>query len=136
MKIRDWAKGSKSSPKKRERKEEALQLAVADLLTLRRFFWCHVPNEGKRHGATGASLKRQGLRPGMPDVLIFNAPTKPLHAGAVGAAIELKIEPNRPTQSQIDCMYSLADLGWVVLVCYSLDDVIRFLDSLYIGGSP
>ncbi len=36
--------------------------------------WCHVPNEAKRGPKLAAMLKSQGLKAGVPDVLIFTPP--------------------------------------------------------------
>ncbi|MBP9988042.1 MAG: VRR-NUC domain-containing protein, partial [Ruminococcus sp.] len=55
----------------------------------------HVPNEGKRSVANGASLKRQGLKKGVPDIFIL-APKGKYH----GMAIEMKKIGQKPTKEQ------------------------------------
>jgi len=47
--------------------------------------WAHPPNGGQRTRKGGGSLKAQGVKPGLPDILIFRPPE-----GALGLAIELK----------------------------------------------
>jgi hypothetical protein len=44
---------------------EGRERAVGDLTFL------HIPNEGKRHPVLGYALKRQGMRPGAPDLIIW-----------------------------------------------------------------
>lgn len=51
--------------------EDALQRAVAKLLDHLGWRWCHVPNGGKRGKTEAARLKGLGVKPGVPDVLIF-----------------------------------------------------------------
>ena len=78
-------------------KEESLTMAIANALRVRMIEkgdvgpWCHVPNEGERHKLVGMKLRQMGLMPGFPD-LIFPAP------GSLG--VELKIKPNKTTESQ------------------------------------
>ena len=66
-------------------KEYNEQVTLAEYLDLKGYCWCHVPKGGARHPATGAKMKKQGVKPGVPDVLIFD------HVGICnGVAIELK----------------------------------------------
>lgn len=63
--------------------EAAFQATIARHLNLSGALWCHVPNEARRSAALGANLKRQGMKKGVPDILIFEA-----RAGFGGLAIE------------------------------------------------
>jgi hypothetical protein len=62
---RDPRLGVPSERHEMQKLAEYLDLAIGP------FGWLHVPNEGKRSARTGADLKRQGMKPGAPDVLIF-----------------------------------------------------------------
>lgn len=74
----------------------------------------HVPNEAKRSKATAARMARMGLRAGVPD-LCLDAPAGKYH----GLRIELKVEPNRPTEEQRRWLRNLRVSGYFSAVCYS-----------------
>jgi VRR-NUC domain len=56
-------------------RERDLQVAVAAILDLHEraghCVYLHVPNEGRRSKWHGAELKRQGLKPGAPDFIVW-----------------------------------------------------------------
>lgn len=58
----------------------------------------HVPNGGKRDKATAAVLKRQGVKAGVPDIMLPAA-----RAGYHGLYIELKAGENTTTKKQKEC---------------------------------
>ena len=102
--------------------EKHLQRATATLLDTLRLRWCHVPNGGLRNARVGAELKRQGVKRGVPDVLIF------VPSGEyVGLAIELKVGRNRLTPEQADWLAGLESAGWATAVCHDIDEVIAAL---------
>lgn len=68
---------------------EMLRLAEFLDATVGTHGWMHCPNEGKRSARTGASLKRQGMKPGFPDVLIF----KPVNAWSTETSSALAMRP-------------------------------------------
>ncbi|MBP9988099.1 MAG: VRR-NUC domain-containing protein, partial [Ruminococcus sp.] len=70
----------------------------------------HVPNEGKRSVVNGASLKRQGLKKGVPDIFIL-APKGKYH----GMAIETKKIGQKPTKEQKQFLAELEKHGYY---CY------------------
>ena len=76
--------------------EEEEQIAVIQYCDLLGIPVTHSANEGKRSKTYGARLKRMGLRPGFPDLLITRARGK-YH----GFAIEMKYGNNKPTKDQI-----------------------------------
>ena len=53
----------------------------------------HPPNEGARSKATGAALLRQGMLPGIPDIVV-------LRRGGRVALMELKVGKRRLTEEQ------------------------------------
>lgn len=96
--------------------------------------WCHVPNEGKRTKWGGQGLKAKGLKPGVPDVLIF---TRPAHwLDVSGVAIELKrADGGRVSGDQRDWIESLENNGWIVSTQNGHVNAIRWLKKLGYGST-
>jgi hypothetical protein len=69
-----------------------------------------------------ASLKRDGLTPGFPDLIVFGK------GGKVGF-IEVKCEGNYQTASQKECERWLTEFGQPVTVCRSLADIDETLSA-------
>lgn len=96
-------------------KEKAIQRSVAEALDMAGVVWTHPPNEQKmlsqanNVGHIMNTLKNQGLKPGLPDCLIF---TPPPEVDAVGAALEIKAGHNTPTDNQIEWLNRLESVGW------------------------
>ena len=105
-------------------KEVHLQKAVARYLDYSNVLWCHVANERKTSRARGGNLKMMGVKPGVPDCLIFE-PKGPW----MGLAIELKIKPNEVTESQAHWLNNLNLRGWCVAVCYNFDQAQQAIDE-------
>jgi len=118
--------------------EAQLQRAVAKVLDHAGLCWCHVPNGGNRDIRTGAKLKAEGVKRGVPDVLIFDAPCFDVNTVPqwFGLAIELKIKGNKPTPEQIDWHEELMLRYWRVKVCYTLDEVLALLRECYPSKFP
>jgi hypothetical protein len=117
--------------------EERLQIEVAKVLDASGLCWCHVPNGGKRNVIVAAKLKRQGVKRGVPDVLIFDGicsykPNSKVLQGYSGLAIELKNgKQGRVLPEQKAWHEHLVRNGWRVEVCRSLDEVLRVLRECY-----
>ena len=111
------------------RPEEDEQRAVAQYLDMRRdLVWCHVPNGGARHAAEGGKLKAQGVKAGVPDILVFNATKE----GHVGTAIELKRrDGGKTTIVQIEWLCNLKNNRWATALCHGSDEAIDVLKRLY-----
>jgi hypothetical protein len=114
--------------------EEAFQRAVAMTLDAMGWLWCHVPNGGARDARTGAKLKGQGVRRGVPDVMVFerwartySGPDTPICDDGFGVAIELKAGRRKPTGPQKAWMDGLRERGWMVDVCRTMDEVLDVL---------
>ena len=89
----------------------------------------HIPNEGKRSARTGARLKAEGLRSGVPDICLPVA-----RGGHHGLYIELKRRKNsRVTQDQLDWIADLVAQGYVAAVCRGCDEAIDLIIS-YLRG--
>lgn len=126
--------------------DEEQRLLAKALDAIPGLLWCHVPNGGHRlQGAAGA-LKAQGVKRGVPDVLIFTPP--PGRPEAKGVALELKRachRPKRPRQGarpwapgcfgpeQRTWLEALERAGWVVLVAFGAADALRQVDALGYG---
>ena len=108
--------------------EEREQFVVVQWMELKRITFIHVPNEGKRSRLAGAKLKAQGLKPGFPDLLIFDIPPK--RPGYRGVAIEMKKLDGRATDMQKEWLKKLRELGWFALVCEGADKAIKALEEL------
>lgn len=73
-----------------------------------------IPNGGRRDRAEAAHLKRQGVKPGVPD-LSLPVPRGVYH----GLYIEMKVGNNKPTKNQKEWINALKANGYAVEVCYS-----------------
>lgn len=118
----------------RTSRESDDQKALAQLLDTiridgRPLLWCHVPNEGKRNIAYAVELQRRGVKAGVPDVLIFDAPPDvPL---ARGCAIELKrAKDGEITEHQDQWLWDLNTRGWMAIACHGIDAAIQALEDL------
>lgn len=76
-----------------------------------------VPNGGARTAATGAMLKREGVRKGVPDLLLA-VPNKQYH----GMFIEMKAGKNGETPEQKQFLDYAESTGYVACVSNSWDD--------------
>ncbi len=92
-------------------KEEHLQIAVAayldGLARLNVLAWNHPPNEGKRHPASGAKLKKCGMKAGEPDCVIYLPDARTIF-------IELKLLKGALSDNQKNRHGVLINLGFPV----------------------
>lgn len=88
----------------------------------------HVPNGGRRDGREAASLKKQGVKAGVPDLILPSA-----HGGYCGLFIELKVGKNKTTEKQNKWIEKLKKQGYFVSVCYgwreASDVISSYLDQ-------
>jgi hypothetical protein len=87
--------------------------------------WFHVPNGEHRTQATGERLKRMGVMPGVPDIII-------LHAGRT-LWLELKSNKGKLSPTQEDWREFLCNNGFAFYCCNTLDQVQA---SLKANGIP
>lgn len=110
------------------RPETILQRQLRDYIGKLGFRSVAVPNGsvlagGKEQRARQmASLKRDGLTPGFPDLVVF------AKGGRVGF-IEVKIEGNYQQPSQKECQRWLTEFGHQYAICRSSDDVTETLQK-------
>ena len=109
-------------------KEIELQIATATLLDTMGLLWCHPPN-GAFYGGGGASarrgaiLRRQGLKSGVPDVVIFTP--SPLNNQA--SFVELKTKVGRLSPLQRQWRDDLIEMGYNWGLARDLDQVTGLL---------
>lgn len=89
----------------------------------------HIPNEGKRNATTGANLKRQGLKKGVPDMCLPVA-----RGGKHGLYIELKRRGGRVSPEQAWWIKGLNSVGYSACVCYGAVEAIETICK-YLKGS-
>jgi hypothetical protein len=92
-------------------------------------FLYHVPNGGARDKREGANLKRSGVLAGIPDLVLPVA-----RHGYHHMYIEMKVEPNKPTKSQMEVMRRLKKNGSFVITCYGAEEARKVL-NWYLGMS-
>jgi hypothetical protein len=88
-----------------------------------------VPNGGKRDESVALALQREGVKPGVPD-LLFLIPRGGFH----GAAIEMKYGRNTTTAEQNNWLAQLGATGFATCVAYSWSIAAAFL-LRYLGAS-
>jgi hypothetical protein len=93
-----------------------------------------VPNGGKRAKLTAYKLKEEGAKAGVPDILV---PIRGWEYGNMGYVellglwIEMKVKPNKPTESQNWWLKELEKNGYRTVVCYSWieawNEIVKYL---------
>lgn len=91
--------------------EEIIHVKIVALLRKAGVRFWHTPNESKSTPAYRAKLKALGLSPGVPDLVIV---TPPPCGGYIAAAIELKADKGRISDSQKEWLETLEGFGWAV----------------------
>jgi len=105
-------------------KERELHIAVADHIRWASrldVIWFHPANGELRTDATGALLKRLGVRPGVSDLLFAVPPHARLHA------LELKRRGKRPTAEQTAFLEAVRAIGGLADWADSYDKAIEIL---------
>ncbi|MFJ4457694.1 VRR-NUC domain-containing protein [Pseudomonas sp. NPDC089392] len=119
------AKPARAKPVDREGQEQAalmreIQLRRPDVYEL----IYHVPNGGHRVKAVAAKLKAQGVKAGIPDLVLPMA-----RGGYFGLYIEFKatIDPAPVSSSQQACIKRLNAQGYLAVVCRGHFDAMECL---------
>lgn len=87
----------------------------------------HPANGGHRHIATAERLKREGVRAGVPDVIV----PRPIMSEDdtikyVGMALELKVGSNKLSKAQAAFLYQLVNQKWLVMVVRDFSEVAAY----------
>lgn len=113
------------SPSRDGLTEYQIHAAVVQYLRLQGLTFVHPANESRGTIGWRAKLKRMGLSPGCPDILIFTPP--PRMPGFVGMAMELKSLRGRLSTAQVWWINELDRLGWYAVVARGLDQSLALL---------
>lgn len=87
----------------------------------------HVPNGGSRNQLEAANLKRQGVKAGVPD-LVLPVPRQQFH----GLYVEMKWGKNTTTEKQDWWLEQLRQQGYKTAVCWSAEEAMDVIAN-YIG---
>ena len=119
------AKPARAKPVDREGQEQAalleeIQLRYPEVYEL----IYHVPNGGHRHKGVALKLKAQGVKAGIPDLVLTMA-----RGGYFGLYIEFKatVDPAPVSSSQQACIRRLNDQGYLAVVCQGHFDAMECL---------
>ncbi len=83
-----------------------------------------IPNGGRRDAVTGAKLKAEGVKAGVPD-LFLPVPSGPFY----GLFIEMKIPGNRVSREQAQWLRQLSASGYRAEVCYGWEAAAKVLSN-------
>lgn len=88
----------------------------------------HVPNGGSRNVVEAKRLKAQGVKPGVPDLVL------PVARGKYhGLYIELKTLRGRVSDAQKQWLEALRNQGYAAIVCRGADEAIAMI-AKYLAG--
>ena len=90
----------------------------------------HIPNGGARTAVTGARMKAEGVKKGVPDLMLPVA-----RGGYHGLFIEMKRrQGGRVSPEQAGWLRNLEVMGYCTRVCFGADDAIKVIDD-YLRGN-
>lgn len=90
----------------------------------------HVPNGGKRYAATAKRLKAEGVKSGVPDLVLPVA-----RRGFHGLFVELKRQRgNGTTEKQTEWIEALTKQGYYACVCYGWEEAMDVIMA-YLKGA-
>lgn len=90
-----------------------------------------IPNGGRRDAITGKKLKDEGVRPGVPDMMLAVS-QYPFN----GLFIELKKVGGRLSKEQIAYLELLRSQKYYACVCYGFEDAISTITKYLTGDLP
>lgn len=108
-----------------QREEAAIQRAVVQHLSLRapsNSTWFAVPNGGPRNPIAGRLLKLEGVRAGVPDLILVR--------DGHPWGLELKKPKGRLSEAQLKFQQEWMNAGASWLVAYGLDDALYQLKGV------
>lgn len=87
-----------------------------------------IPNGGARDAVTGAMLKAEGVKPGVPDIFL------PCAAGECnGLFLEMKTARGKPSKEQREWLMRLRNRGYAAVLCHGLEEAIATIKR-YMAG--
>ena len=83
-----------------------------------------VPNGGERNIKVASTMKAEGVKSGVPDIMIPYAHTSPDNKPRTnyGLFIELKVKSNKPSKEQVSWSQMLDSQGYRCVLINHLDD--------------
>jgi len=108
-----------------EQKALLLELALRHPVAAKLIF--HVPNGGHRHKLVAIELKKQGVKAGIPDLVLPMA-----RGGYFGLYLEFKATPPHDSPvspSQDACLHALIEQGYLAIVCRGHADAMEALTA-------
>jgi len=109
-----------------EAQEQAAVIEYCDYMKIPVY---HVPNGGKRNAREAANLKRQGVKPGVPDLCVPVA-----RGGFHGLYIEMKTKKGKPTEHQLKWLSLLRKQGYAAFIARGSKQAIELISN-YINGA-
>lgn len=117
--------------KRKESEEQAAIIEWANIMQHRvpeLALLYHVPNGGSRNVIEAKRLKAQGVKPGVPDLVL------PVARGKYhGLYIELKTLRGRVSDAQKQWIDALRNQGYAAIVCRGADEAIAMI-AKYLAG--
>lgn len=110
--------------------EDKLQAAIAAHLTARAssdVLWWHTPNGGSRNAIEAAKLRRMGVKPGIPDLLLLVGGR--LHALELKTAKQGSRAKGRLSAHQMIVLDAMGRQGVRVAVAYGLDEALAQIEA-------
>lgn len=94
----------------------------------------HIPNGGTRNLREAVELKAQGVKAGVPDLMLaYSAYKSSADDWYHGLFIEMKVKPNKASQEQLDWLANLHGEGYYTCICYSWiearDIIVNYLEG-------
>lgn len=114
-------------PRQRESLEQQAFIQWCDLRSDARCIFA-IPNGGLRTKAQAGILKAEGVRPGVPDLMLPKA-----RGGASGLFIEMKWGDGRETKEQAQRIAELVGDGYACIVAWGAEAAIEYT-KLYLEG--
>lgn len=89
-----------------------------------------IPNGGARHKAVAGKMQAEGTEKGVPDICVAwpNYTWEKL-----GMYIEMKRRGGRISPEQNDWHSRLRRAGYMVVICYSVDEAIEIVERYFSG---
>ena len=94
-----------------------------------------IPNGGLRDIRTATNLKAEGVKAGVPDIMLPwpNTNERSPSEGYYGLFIEMKVGKNKPSKEQEEYIAYLKEAGYYCVVCYTWnvarDAIVAYLEG-------
>jgi hypothetical protein len=112
-----------------EHQEQVAVVQFCDAQNIRIFA---IPNGSNKNPASAAKFQREGLRKGIPDLMV------PIPKGGfMGLFLEMKRTKNaKPSKEQQEWIEFLNQMGYFAIVCYGADEAIAVIQRYLNHVSP